>query len=44
MHYKQKCEGEVSKTGLLGFSMAPAIAAGLWGLAGGAEAGCMRSK
>lgn len=44
MQYKEKSEGEVSKTGLLGLSRAPAIAAGLWGRAGGAEAGCMRSK
>ena len=44
MQYNKRFEGEVSETGLLGLSRAPAIAAGLWGRAGGAEAGCMRSK
>lgn len=34
---------EGGRGGLLGLSRAPAMAAGLWGRAGGAEAGCMRS-
>ena len=39
----QVCSRGGRGVGLLGLSMAPAIAAGLWGRAGGAEAGCMRS-